>query len=207
MMKKIDNHQLELFSQAEADADTRGWEDKKNPLLDYIWSNEKTILIIIAFIVVGIISFSLGVVKGKRLSTLKNDSYLDLALKTESGVSGPISNNKPEYKPHSFNEGGTDSGEPIQPAVKKDAIKEDAVKQDVLKESSQGYTVQIASYQTKTLAKKEAEILKGIGFLPLILAKGKYTILCIGNFRNKEMAKPLLSKLKKRYQDCFIRRL
>ena len=56
-------------------------------------------------------------------------------------------------------------------------------------------------------AQKEADSLKKRGFAPLILPKGTYTIVCIGNLSDQKTAKPLLSELKKRYQDCFMRRL
>ena len=69
------------------------------------------------------------------------------------------------------------------------------------------YTVQVASFQTRKYAQKEAEVLRKKGFSPLVLPKGKYSILCVGNFSSRETAKPLLSKLRQRYRDCFVRRL
>jgi len=65
------------------------------------------------------------------------------------------------------------------------------------KQNLQGaYTIQVATYQEKTN-----------GFTALIISKGIHSVLCVGNFSNKETARPFLAQLKKRYHDCFIRRL
>ncbi|MEW6101795.1 MAG: SPOR domain-containing protein [Candidatus Omnitrophota bacterium] len=70
-----------------------------------------------------------------------------------------------------------------------------------------GYTIQLASYKTHSFAQKEANKLKKNGHLPLILSKGQYVILCVGNFPDRNSAQSLLSELKKQYQGCYIRRL
>jgi cell division septation protein DedD len=69
------------------------------------------------------------------------------------------------------------------------------------------YTIQVASFKGSTYAKKEAEQLNKRGFKAFTLKKGKYVILCVGNFVNKETAQPLLSELSKYYKSCYIRRL
>ncbi|MCX5706632.1 MAG: SPOR domain-containing protein, partial [Candidatus Omnitrophica bacterium] len=70
-----------------------------------------------------------------------------------------------------------------------------------------GYTIQVASFNNKSYALKEAEFLKKKGLVPLLFSNGNYIILCVGNFPNKETAQPLLSELNKRYPNCSIRRL
>ena len=49
-------------------------------------------------------------------------------------------------------------------------------------ELGSGYTIQLASYKSKSFAQKEAELLKKKGFVPLVIPKGSYTILCVGKF-------------------------
>jgi cell division septation protein DedD len=75
--------------------------------------------------------------------------------------------------------------------------------------SSGGYTVQVASYKTNTSAQREAATLKQKGFSDVfIVPKGKYVILCIGNFQRKEEADFFgQKKLKSRYQDLRVRSL
>ena len=69
------------------------------------------------------------------------------------------------------------------------------------------FTIQIASFKTKAHAQRERAALQQTGHPVYLTERGKYTVLSIGNFSDKEAARPFLSKLKKNYQDCFIRRL
>lgn len=174
-MEKRRYSQLELFSTSKGIS--RVDPKSSNSFLSHIWGYERMILIIMGFIITGIISFSLGIERGKRLAMLLPDSA-----------------------------GGTK-----QPVIQKQKITVESPKvreeQPKAKEPVSAYTIQVATYQTKTTAQKEIEILKQKGHLPLILSEKGFTVLCVGNFPNKETAKPLLSELKKRYGDCFIRRL
>ncbi|RKY27784.1 MAG: hypothetical protein DRP61_03350, partial [Candidatus Omnitrophota bacterium] len=80
------------------------------------------------------------------------------------------------------------------------------IKEDI-KEKEIFYSIQLATYTKKEIAEAEAKKLKRKGLNPLLLKKGKYLVLCVGKFRTKEEAKNLLANLKKRYTDCFLRKL
>jgi hypothetical protein len=183
-MKKEDAQQLELFSQI------KKYDQRRAPiprlLLNYIWAWEKTILIIIGLIITGIVSFSLGVERGKRITQLKTESRMDIALKTQK----------------------------IQPALSTTAAKPILKKEEPqptqkkgIKEYIQNYTIQVASFLNRTSAQKEADTLKRKGLASMLLPKGKFIIVCVGSFSNRQEAEYLLPKLKKQYQDCRIRRL
>jgi len=179
MTEKTATSQLELFSRDRdnpAQAKPLGF---KGLLFGYVRGYEKTILLIISFLGVGIISFSLGVEKGRKLAL--NQTPGMRAYQRQTTV---VSAQKPAL--------------PTQ-------IPPPAEKQNIL----QNYTIQVASYQTKDLAWKEAGLLKKKGLSALVLAKGKYTILCIGNFSSQNAAKSFLSEIEKqkRYKGSFIRRL
>jgi len=180
-MDKEYNHQLELFSQTKDRSQTKTGVSKA--FISYISQYEKTILIIIGFVITGIVSFSLGVEKGKSFILLKTDSHLDIAVLPRStlSVSAPKQMTKDQqYQPK---------------------------EEDKLTEYIQNYTIQVASFLNRVNARKEADILKRKGLLPLVLPKGKFSIVCVGNFSKREDAEILLPKLKKQYQDCRIRRL
>lgn len=93
-MRKYNSLQMELFSSA--DNKMKSSVISRSPL-DYIWNHEKIILIIIGFLIVGIVSFSLGVKKGRQLSIAKEDKELKgkpqiikkEEVKTEKEVIGP----------------------------------------------------------------------------------------------------------------------
>lgn len=166
-MERQNNLQLELFSPSNDSAQING-RISHNSFLTHIRNYEKAILIIITLVITGIVSFSLGVEKGKTLSSTN-------VSPKEEGQGTIIKKEEVIEKP--------------QPPEK------------------QSYIIQLASYKTKSFAEKEAESLKKKGFSPLILSKGNYSVLCVGSFPNKEVAQSLLSGLKKRYKDCYIRRL
>jgi len=176
-------NQLELFSQAKGNNQANANISKA--FMSYITKYEKAILIIIGFVITGIASFSLGVEKGKSYAMLKTDSQLDIAsAKVKPELPLPVSTPKQVIKEEQY-----------QP-VKKE-----------LKEYIQNYTIQVASFLNKVNAQKEADILKRKGLSPQVLSKGRFCIVCVGNFSKREEAESLLTKLKKQYQDCHIRRL
>ena len=173
-MNRYRHSQLELFSSSKGISKVDS--GLSSSFLKRMWGHEKIILIIIGFLITGIVSFSLGVEKGKRLAML-SDSVRETSqpvVQKQRSVTEP---------PKAVNEA---------PKVK---------------EPAGAYTIQVASYQGKQHAQKEMTILKQKGLLPLILSEKGLTVLCVGNFQSKEMAKSLLSELKKRYRDCYVRRL
>lgn len=177
-------NQLELFSQAKGNNQPNAHISRA--FMSYIKKYEKAILIIIGFVITGIASFSLGVEKGKSYTTPKTDSQLDIAAaKVKPELSLPVSTPKQVIKEEQY-----------QP-----------VRKEELKEYIQNYTIQVASFLNRVNAQKEADILKRKGLSPQVLSKGRFCIVCVGNFSKREEAESLLSKLKKQYQDCRIRRL
>lgn len=67
------------------------------------------------------------------------------------------------------------------------------------------YTVQVASYADEKFAKKAAADLDKKGFETIVMQKGKYAILCVGKFNQKNEAKATIAKLKSKYKDCLVR--
>lgn len=183
-MEKENHTQLELFSH---DPDSLRMRNRleENSFLRRLRRWEKTIFIIIGIIVTGIISFSLGVEKGKKIALLRSDYRAAVPAQ-----STPV----PQVK--------TKLQEPKEtPAVLPSPKPQ-------IKEYIQGYAIQLASYKTRSYAQREAEALKKRGLTPSILSKGSYVVLYVGNFSDKQTAQSALSKLRKRYSDCrIVRRL
>lgn len=181
-MPREESSQLELFAHPAVKSANTTQKTIPGPLGGFVAHYERNVLIIICFIVTGIVSFSLGVERGKRLASVKLNSRFDTALKIQP----------PQ-----------DTQQIPKPAIEKPQI----IIPQQPKENIQGYTIQVATYQTKTYARQEANNLKKKGFLAVVIPKGVHTILCVGNFTDKGAARALLAQLKKRYRDCFIRRL
>jgi hypothetical protein len=183
-MEKTGSGQLELFSQAKSGV--QGNASASKVFITCISKYERVLLIFIGFVITGIISFSFGVEKGKSSAMLKTDSHLDIAAKV---VPAPIVVAAPVFDKAANNE-------PYQLA-----------KEIKSKEFIQNYTIQVASYMNRISAQKDAEALKKKGLSTTVLSKGKFSVVCVGSFMNREEAETLLPRLKKQYQDCRIRRL
>jgi len=185
-MKKESQKQLELFLNT-ADLVSPAKGKRESLFFGYIQGHEKTILVVIAFIITSIVSFSLGVEWGKNLK---------IVTKLEPSISA---------LPEQIRE---QKQIPLQPPLEETSKPLEAPKSRELEKVTE-YTIQIASYKTKEYAQQEAERLKKKGFSPLIILKGNYIVLCVGKFPNRQAAESLLSELKKekRYEDSIIRRL
>jgi len=177
MIEKPTNLQLELFKQPDVSAEGNR-RSPGNAFLAHIWNYEKTILIIIAMVITGIVSFSMGVEKGKRLT---------MQIPAQDKARAVAITPSPQRTPA---------------AIKS----QEAVKENISPDK-ENYIIRLASYRVKTHAQSEAELLKKKGLFPLILSKGGYAVLCVGNISDKQTARSLLAQLKKRYRDCYITRL
>ncbi|MCM8780349.1 MAG: SPOR domain-containing protein [Candidatus Omnitrophica bacterium] len=179
--------QLELFSSRQEDKVRR--TTGKVFMFGYLFGHEKVILIIIGFIITGIISFSLGIQRGKSLMQFQSSPFKNSPVDTVDTTQSS-SHKIPQT--------------PQQKTIEKETvIKPPENKQP----TQQSYTIQVATYQSKAGALKEAEALRKKGLSPIILSKGRYNVLCVGNFSNPKTAQMVLSELKKRYRDCFVRRM
>lgn len=194
-MEREDHSQLELFSQEGSESQVRVPAGHSS-FLRRIRAYEKSILMIICFVITAIISFSLGVEKGRKLASV--DSFSERA-------SLPVQKQQTTV----IEENNQDSAADKKPLLYGDTATIVKKEQVGFKGRSSGYTIQLASYKTMAYAQKEGEFLKKKGLLPVFLTKGNYTVLCIGNFSSRDAAGSLLSELKKqkRYSGCLIRRL
>ena len=193
-MDKKGYAQLDLFSQGKSTASLM--PQTHHSFLGFIWNYEKAILMIVGFIITAIISFALGVEKGKKIAALK--SYPRAFMASGQGsirqapVSAPV-----QVKP--------EPSLKLAPVLKEEEV--GVAPAVAARNSLVSYTIQVASFTKEASAQKEIDTLKKKGLMVSILSKGKYLVVCVGNFMEKHQAKTLLSELKIRYQDCFIRRL
>jgi len=68
------------------------------------------------------------------------------------------------------------------------------------------YTLQAATFGNEEYARQDALLLKKKGFQTFLIKSGKYWLLCVGNFNNKESAAALLRKLPGEYRLSQVRR-
>jgi len=193
-MNNQNSSQLELFSHS------LGYSESKGRLTSYflrrIWVYEKVILFTIGFIITAVIAFSLGVEKGKTLAVLNSDARFDIAKRRQPNAEAA----RPKYI-------STQEQPLLERKNQTPVPKSETAAPLKSRDNLQNYTIQLASYKSRTYAQKEADTLKKKGLSPLIVSKGGYAVLYVGSFRDKENAKALLSELGKQYRGCFIRRI
>ena len=191
-MENQNTSQLELFYQT-----GEHYESKTASAHSSLWSkvrtHEKTVLLCMGFLITALLSFSLGVQRGKNLAALDAVSRFDIASKDATPAAQPQKQGSKFIK--------ETNQSPITPSA------EVTTQAPAFKELLLNYTIQVASYQSRTEAQRVADALRKKGVATLTLGKGKYTALCIGNFSNKNKAEATLTQLRKKYRDCFIRRL
>ncbi len=191
-MDKQSQSQLELFSQTGEISGVNS--ETRKPFWTFIWSYEKAIFTIMGFIIVGIIAFTLGVEKGKRITVINPTLQANPESVRQITITKQITPNQQAVN------ATTTLKQPAPVAIAKESA-------PLPSEIAGQYTIQIASFKTRNIAQKEFELLKNKGFSPFLLTKKGIMVLYVGNFTNKTQAKSLLSQLQKRYKDCFIRRL
>ncbi|MFC1658321.1 SPOR domain-containing protein [Candidatus Omnitrophota bacterium] len=172
--------QLELFQSQQYQAERAKGHSQRGTFFGFLRAHEKAISFVIVFLIVSLISFSLGVAKGRRsAAVVKNEERLINRAKLTQPKQQEIQ-----------------KAEVVQPAEK---TKE--------KEVVAKYTIQVASFKTNTYAQKEAGRLQQKGLEVSVLPKGDFVVVYVGNFSERQDAEAAQSKLRKTYQDCIIRRL
>jgi len=189
-MQEQNSMQLELFSQPAPDGQGQKIE---RSFFGYVRTYEKAVLMATALLICGIIGFALGVEKGKRIGLSARNAHFDITQTSTLKQTPPAP--------------AVAVNQAVPPIKQKAGSNVPAGSDAASGRDSGVYTIQLASYNSRDLAQKEFQALKKKGFSALLVTKGKYTVLCVGNFSSKENAQTLLVEFKKRYKTCYVRRL
>ena len=202
--------QFELFPRAKDDPAQA--EHRTFFVGKLILSFESIMIMTIAVVVIMVVSFSLGMEKGKRhsraaaLRKLQQDRPIPDSPRTQLP-------DVAAEDPKPINDIGLESSPPA--AVPLVRLDEEAAVPEALDTAEAGeekvvdnfYTIQVASFKKRTMAQKEAMQLQDKGYDIMVVPKGQYSIVCVGKFPIREEAKVVSQELKKKYKDCLIRRL
>jgi cell division protein FtsN len=195
--------QLEIFTPSNNSEKGK----RTNTFLEHLWGYEKTVLILIAIVAVGVLSFSLGVEKGKRLALrdAAPDNGAAAAVNTKPSQPTVQPVQRIEIRPAQV--AINTAPRPAAVAAMITAPKA-AAPQPVKLSGQQGnFTIQVGSYKNKTSADSQARAFKKKGISTMVLPKGGYLVLCIGRFPSQDEARVALKELQKQYKGCYIRRL
>ena len=172
-------------------------------------SLENLVIFAIVAIMVVIFSFSLGIERGKGVALTSPAASIADGKSASSVPVDPARIEKASGKVDA-KELKADTQKIKSPAVAS-KVKPGVVQPIVTMAkpaTTGGYTLQVASYKGLKSAQREADKLKQKGFDNVyVVPKGAYTIVCVGNFQNKEDASDIKRQLKGHYQDFVVRRL
>ena len=171
----------------------------RSPINDLTLSVENIIVVCIVLMMAFILLFSFGVERGRRIASASqgpvkaNEGEIAKPFVREATETIEVKIDPKELV--SENEEAVEDREIIQVPIEKQLTEE------------QLFTVQVASFKTKSHAQKEAESLGKMGTETFVLPKGSYTIVCVGKFAERAKADKFSRTLKSKYRDLLVRRL
>lgn len=201
--------QFELFSHSAASSSAsvgRPHYLKPKVILTY----DNLIIASIALLLLLVLSFAVGVERGKSIVRLEHRTIEVPQRKTSVAAAHP---ERPKASTIPVTS-STSSPAPVQEIKKSPVlvpetlpVLEVAAKQPEAVPMHGVYTVQVASFKQEKYARQEAMNLKQKGYDIAVVAKGKHSIVCVGKFAQKQEAVAMSSKLRKYYKDCVVRNL
>lgn len=145
-------------------------------------SYEALIIGLIGLVLTTSIIFSLGVERGRSLEFVEAPLNVK-EVQVQPAEKASEGQKQPEVKPK---EQEIEKTVPVAPAQKP-------------------FTIQVATFRTRTLAERESSRLKNIGYSSDVLKKKELFIVCVGAYAKKELAQQTLRDLKRIYKDCYVR--
>ena len=153
-------------------------------------STENLVLFSIIIILAAVLSFSMGVERGKRIigKRVIMPTIEVSAINSESNT--PLTNEENEKAAFE---------EPASGTIAQEA------ELFPLMETTPAYTIQTIAFRKEEVARREKESLEKKGFSVFIIPGNSFYQVCVGKYGTVEEAKADLSKLKGKYGDCFVR--
>jgi hypothetical protein len=178
-------YQQELFSEADNAKKVKKRIFKKH-LFDknnvrFSLTYEQLGLFVILFIVLLSVVFTLGVERGKRIDFNVNLSNKAIDSKEYDHIKENILNEKKDI--------------PDKEEQPKSVIPEEY------------FTIQVVTYKKDSLVKSELEYLKKRGYTSFVIESGKFKHICVGKFEDKKEYREIFRRLRKRYKDCFVKKI
>lgn len=184
--------QLNLFAFEQGQRDIK----KRNTIVVPL---DTFLLLGIVIVLLFILFFSLGIERGRKIAERylaeKNKAGLEsiddkFAVVSED-LDKPENNNQKQQKEASA-------------AAIKDSKEQVTVEE---KKEESKYIIQLVTYLKEKIALEEVNNLKKEGYPVYVSKKGEYTVIFVGGFKSREEAQKSMQTLRKKYKDCFIRRL
>lgn len=170
--------------------------------INVAFSHQSVIILVICVLMSLVVSFTLGVEKGKLIA--KNASVPGRDLLASAPAVSEAAPQKVAFSQEAAVLATPDA--PLAAAPKKTGETTIAAKNKA--DAPQNiYAIQIASVKSASAAKQLTESLVKKGLSSFTRTSGKYTVVLAGNFPKREDARMSLKELQKTFADCFIKKI
>ena len=159
------------------------------------------VVIAISFLMINLLSFVLGIEKGKALGTAGSKiNDMMLAENKADAIKGNINIASNKLKKNEQLKETDKSNKPNDDIEKDTASNNEQIVENLAK----GYSIRLVTYSNNRYAQKEVKQLNHKGLNGFYLKDGKHYVVYSGFYNNKECAKEKLIFFRKQYKDCFI---
>jgi len=155
---------------------------------------EKIVFVSIGIIMLLVISFALGVERGKIISEKASETRTALVQATIPAPAQSVQGQPAAAKVQLTTVQAQPAAVKIQPAAAK-----------AQPAAAKPYTVVAAAFSKEAFATKELSRLRSSGLEPFVYYREPYYLVCVGSFANKESAQKVLNKVKQMYRDAYVR--
>jgi cell division septation protein DedD len=171
--------------------------DKMIPRGDFaiILTLEKTVFVSIGIIMLLVVIYALGVERGKVVVRRIPQPVAAVRVAPVKAPAAPLLKAAVQVK--------QPAPAPITAPVA--AITSPVPSAEKAIDPAKPYTIVAATFTRKEWADQEAARLKKSGLEAFAVSSEPYFIVCIGVFANKDVAKPVLNKVRRSYKDAYIR--
>lgn len=156
-------------------------------------SAEKLVFILIGVLMLAVVSFALGVEKGKSQAAISQGTV-------STTVPQPISQNKDTVTPTNIVAKNKTLAAPVSAKMAADNPKIQYVA-----DKSKPYTIVAAAFSREEFASKEVSRLKANGLEAFVYYGEPYYLACVGAFANKDSAQKVLVKVRQMHRDAYVR--
>ncbi len=192
--------QFELFP-----ANSATLEDINKPkflLAKLTLSVESLVIFTILGIMVALFSFSLGVERGKHLAAQALDERVSAAWNVGARTMAPVAAAAVGVQQAQSQQRLLANHGYLSLSIHRTPMR----LANISTGTGTRYTLQAATYGNEEYARQDALLLKAKGFASFLIKSGKYWLLCVGNFNNKESAAVFSRKLPAEYRLSQVRR-
>jgi len=165
---------------------------------------EKLVFISIGIMMLFVVSFALGVERGKAISgrTEQADTGPAQTSVQRTGVAVPA---RKVYQAKTvISAANITPKDKAQASIVKTASSLVQAENPVV-DKTKPYTIVVAAFSKEVFATKEARNLKTSGLEAFVYYSEPYYLACVGSFANKDSAQKILGKVRQIHRDAYVR--